>query len=271
MIVKYGYRRYEMTIGRAFSFKLQKLWFPWRRFLRAVKRCLLSLRSWAPVLAVFIPIAVLVLLILFRVGLISAGGAIVEFALIFLGSFMLLAIREIREKESVRHRRLVNQWNFCSDLHQRMGKDLAVIGEPFGASFTYWKALSGYKSLDEAMENARELTGVTEEEFSRLIGACDDLERALDSVRDEGRGIGFVDCALADDSTSLLFCAESAVHDFKDKLRGADYPISADVIGDINRYCLWIVGDLRTPWRYTLDITRGELLEKYVERNGAEM
>lgn len=58
-----------------------------------------------------------------------------------------------------------------------MGKDLAVIGEPFGASFTYWKALSGYKSLDEAMENARELTGVTEEEFSRLIGACDDLER----------------------------------------------------------------------------------------------
>lgn len=55
------------------------------------------------------------------------------------------------------------------------------------------------------MENARELTGVTEEEFSRLIGACDDLERALDSVRDEGRGIGFVDCALADDSTSLLF------------------------------------------------------------------
>lgn len=56
MIVKYGYRRYEMTIGRAFSFKLQKLWFPWRRFLRAVKRCLLSLRSWAPVLAVFIPI-----------------------------------------------------------------------------------------------------------------------------------------------------------------------------------------------------------------------
>lgn len=100
MIVKYGYRRYEMTIGRAFSFKLQKLWFPWRRFLRAVKRCLLSLRSWAPVLAVFIPIAVLVLLILFRVGLISAGGAIVEFALIFLGSFMLLAIREIRERKA---------------------------------------------------------------------------------------------------------------------------------------------------------------------------
>lgn len=271
MIVKYGHRRYEMTVGRAVSFKLQKLWFPWRRFLRAVKRCFLNLKGWAPVLAVFTPIAALVLLVLYRVGLISAGGAIVEFVLIFLGSFMLLAIREIREKEVARHKRLVNQWSFCSDLHMRMGKDLVAIGEPFGASFTCWDALSGFGSINAALENASDLMEVTEEESNRMLDACDDLERAIASVRDEGRGIGFVDCTLADDAPCLLFPAESEMHDFKGKLQRMDYPITVDELGSLSDCCLWIVGDLRKPWRYASDNARRELLEKYIERNGAEM
>ena len=148
---------------------------------------------------------------------------------------------------------------------------MAAVGEPFGASFASWNVLSGYEALHDAIKNACDLAEVSEERAHKMLIACDDLERAIVSVRDEGRGIGFVDCGLANDTTSLIFDAESEVSNFKSKLKRMEYTISVDAFRRLSEYCLWIVGDLRTPWRYTLDIARNELLEKYVERNGASM
>lgn len=271
MIVKYDWRRYEMALGRAVSFEVQKTWFLRRRFLRAVKRCFLSLRGWLPVLAVFVPVVLLSLLLLFRFNLISAEDVIVELVLVLLGSFALLTIREFREQEMNRHRKLLNQWEFCTDLRTRFENDLEILGAPIGASFSRWESLSGYESLNNALEGVAIPEAMSGDEVRRMEGACEDLGRAIELLREENREIGFVDCDFAQAGSYLISNAESELLRLKSGLLGSNLGMATQALVDLSRTCLWIVADLRKPWRYEIDIARNRLIERYVERYGVEL
>ncbi len=259
-----------MTFGKAICFQFQKLWFPSRRFLRAVKRCVMYLKDWLPVLAVFTPIAIGALFVLWKANLISHSSAIVELVLLFLGSFMLLAIREIREKEIKRHQSLLRQWEICSELRGRFGRDFEIIGSPFKAQFTKWESMANLNALNEALSTVRAPASITEKEINCIKDAIDDLKHSIQLIKDERRQIGFVDCFIASGDSYFLSNAESEALELLNNLSARNYEKAAQSLREMSSSCFWILKDFRTPWKYRMDIARRELMEKYLMQHGVE-
>lgn len=111
MQIKYNNSQYEMTLFDGIRFWAMAAWFPIRRLLRVGKRSVLYLRNWISTLIVFLPICLVAFHLLLRFGQFSRPEeANVELVIILLGSVGLLAIKEFRDSEVMRHQKLKQQW-----------------------------------------------------------------------------------------------------------------------------------------------------------------
>lgn len=262
MKIKYEGQTYVLTFWHAVSVKIQKKWFSYRRFLRAIKRCCLNLKSWIPIFLVFTPVALIMLFVLWVLKLIDFQTIVLELAFFFLGSFLLLAIKETIDSEKKRHKALRNQWEFCSELHGRFGQSLKIIGGYFGLQIDKWQSLYGYSEMTSQVENICVPTMLSEDDVNIICNEVTSIKEALALIRDEMRYMNFVDCILADSGSWLLSDTETEVNDFLRCVNKSEYEQANRIFKTLCFDCLRIVGDLRTPWRYEMDIAHKELIEK---------
>lgn len=264
MQIRFQGDEYTMTLFHALSFHLQMLWFPFRRLCRAVKRCIKVLKGWIPALVVFMPLVIAVVVLLWTMGLADVQTIIAELAFFFLGSFALLAIREMIESERIRHSRLRNQWAFCTDLHERFGHSLEIIGKEFGVNLDKWTALNSWQNLEEQLGPLQDLDNLTEEQTNLIKSELDLLRKGLVEIKEESRAVGFVDCSFAHGDFWLVTESESEVCNMLRRLRECDFQVKNE-FRSICFQCLYILGELRGPWRYEIDVAHTKLIYKTIE------
>lgn len=258
---------YEMSFVHAIGLELHRAWFPLRRLLRAGKRALHRLSSWASTLLLFIPICLLVLAGLTYSGVLNIGDAVTEFASILLGSFLLLAIKEIRDSESDRGGILRQQWALYSRWKNALTRSLLHVARCVGCEIKDWEILNSTDCLDKAIASIRFLRAQNGEwERGKMDEELFDISETIREMAEQARVIGFIDWNPSAasrwefDNLSYQINSISEAHlwgpDAKEQVRSLAYAL------------LCLLALVRRPWRYRNDIARRELIDRYVERYG---
>ena len=241
-------------------------WFGRRRFLRAAKRCIFSLKGWGVTLFVFAPIALLVMWVSILFSLINWEGALFEILSISLGSFLLLAIKEVRDAEKNRHERLIYQYKYYSNF--RSGITQATIEllrsleyEGFG-----WEAYNNYDSLQCNLNRLDSMRVFNNSNTAEVSSACDKISQLIQELRDTILRVAFVDFEASPNNSWRYEEANRLLVVIKAPDQTCD--ITATTITELIRNLFYITASLRRPWRYQIDIARGKLMQDYVERHG---
>lgn len=264
MRIRFEGDSYEMTMFRATLFHVQHAWFPIRRFLRAVKRAAKSLASWGSTLLLFIPIFVGVLSGLVWWQLIKLPEAISEFCLLLLGSFLLLAIKEVRDREIRRHSILKKQWSFYSEWYQELLVSLLRLARCMGID------IQGRHDFLDSGDNVDVVIGSAtsfEPDISDCLELLNRIYLIVSTIPSIAREFEFVDWDAFDGSGYLFQHIQSQMESFP-PLEDVDFEQKISWFRDFALSILHLLALVRRPWRYRNDVARRELLLRYVRKYG---
>ena len=256
-----------MTFSHGVGYKFRKAWFPWKRFLRALKRAVLSLKTWVSTLTLFIPLAGLILLILVYAGLFCAVEAVKEFVLILLGSFLLLAIKEIRDSEARRKQILKSQWSYYCRWKSELTQHLISIAKCMGYTIRNWQLLSSQTEVDNVF------SALTPNEMQNSCDAQEEYEHHICEIRNIANQIlqqaersEFIDW----DSARASYLVFDEICEQINTLK-ANWPErDTTQLKILSRELNEALALVRRPWRYRNDMAHKELLTRYVEQYGVK-
>lgn len=119
---RYRYGFNKLSFPDKLSFIWKSLWFPWRRFLRLLKRCTKQIGKW---LLFFIPFSIALALgtcLCLMTNVIEwreLGSVLLS---VIFGSFILLVMKDIWDVEAQRHKVLVEQFDIYSEYLSFVGQ-----------------------------------------------------------------------------------------------------------------------------------------------------
>ena len=264
MRVKYRGHSYELPFFRALGYHLREAWFPFRRLLRAIKRTVGFLGSWVSTLIVFVPICIGVFYILLCKEIICFNTAIVEFISIFLGSFLLLAIKEIRDSEARRRMVLRKQWEYYSSWCYELVDVLQDFFCHLGLTICSYAFLNSTDDWESAFQSSTRTVSSPEK-----IGI--DIEQINNInviIIDTARDVGFIDWDVEranEYAKEIKRLTEKLSKDLKSNcsiLQDADY---------LGKQVVALLGLVRRPWRYRNDMAHRELVERYLDQYGVRI
>lgn len=258
--VTYCMSSYELPLFRAFGFFCRKAWFPFRRLLRAIKRVFFSLIGWISTLVVFIPLCVAVFAFLIRCNFLVLNEAVIEFVSIILGSFVLLAIKELRDSEAKRREALRKQWDhYCRwrfDLTYALGNFFSHIGV----------RIEGYSFLDsmESWENACNSASACAPCPDECFGDLEQVMTVVYAIIDTAREVGFIDW----NAEAASNYAQNISNIMTDFVQGNQTDHAQFHIDALGSYAVALLAQVRRPWRYRNDMAHKALIEKYLDQHG---
>lgn len=264
MQVKYKGNSYELTLFHAFGFHLKRAWFPLRRFGRAVKRTIYSLGSWISTLAVFVPICIIVFWVLLNKKVIGLNASIIELVSIILGSFLLLAIKEIRDSEAHRRTVLRKQWEYYDSWRYEFVYALKDFLQHLGLKIADYSFLNSLEEWEASFHDSAGVVPSPEclEDDIKVITDC--IALVIKTARDEG----FVDwdVELANERAKRI---EQLANGLARDVRSGETVLDdADNLGKCATALLALV---RRPWRYRNDMAHMELIERHLDQYGARI
>ncbi len=264
MKIRFENNSYELPFFRAISFHFQRAWFPARRLLRAVKRAVKSLASWGSTLLLFVPIFVVVLSGLVWWQFIKVPEAISEFCLLLLGSFLLLAIKEVRDREIRRHAVLKKQWSFYSEWHQELLASLLRLAECMGINIQgRYNFLDSDDNVDVVIGSASAI----EPDVSRCSELLNRIRDIVSTIPSIARDFEFVDWDAFGGSRYLFQSIQSQIESLP-PLGEVDFEDKITWFRDLALSILHLLAIIRRPWRYRNDMAHRELLLRYVGMYG---
>lgn len=252
---------YELPLLLACGYYCRRAWFPLRRLMRAIKRALLSLRGWASTLLVFVPVCIVVFATLIHAGYLTLQNAVVEFVLITLGSFLLLAIKELRDSEAKRGEVLRKQWDYYCKWRYMLADALGDFYRHAGVIIKSYSFLDSLDSWNEAFC----AVSVCNPRMEQLDSDLRKVIEITDTITSTAREIGFIDWntemanSQAQDMSRTMIGIVNAGHLAVDSYEAKDLGRSAVVL----------LGIVRRPWRYRNDMAHHELVQKYLDQHGA--
>lgn len=265
MQVRYKNAKYEMTLSDGIKFQAIAFWFPLRRFLRALKRIARYLLSWISTLAVFLPICLVSFHLLMRFGQFERPeDANIELALILLGSVALLAIKEFRDSEVLRHQKLQQQWGSYTDCQYEFTGALHNLANIAGICFDdEYYVLSSI----EVYKNAQITCGTCSPSFDKqtIYDNLSQIMRAGDSLLEESIRIGFIDWDYSDVKN---FRYKVLCNDIDGIIRNSDTSLSRDDVFALGEQMVYFLATARHPWRYGNDIAHQKILKRFLEEHG---
>lgn len=272
MKVKVGFKRYEMAFGQGVKCEMLKLWFPKRRLLRALKRSIMRLGPWLVALCLFVPMAIPMLFLMWKTKMTDENNMVSELVFLFLGSVLLVILKELVDGERARHNLLLQQYALYSMFHAKCNEGLMEMAESLGMSVSMGgqRVFQSYQSVANFTSSIKYLQP-SEMDVRHIFSACESLKAALRDVRSALLGKAFVDCAFTDKVASTFSRAESELEHI---LRLADDHDPARIVCVLTplAWDLYYICDLmRTPWRYANDQARRQILQRYIEKNGIKI
>lgn len=244
-------------------------WFPLRRFLRRGKRCLKYLIYWLYLLVPFALVCAAVLTIAAIAGAISANEIPSIAISIVLGSFLLLVIKDIWDKETTRNRTLNEQLEVYNLYIYKVERGLSAITRLYGIPLPHEASspLSQEVSRDLFIEKIRSSKFQKNNlEKHVMIKQCVHLARAFAKLESEMEHFEFID--INDSNLGLNFqLSQEGIQALSDSsLTGNIETAPDDIIGIVNS-SFHIFACLRRPWRYPMDIRHKAALEKWLKGN----
>lgn len=264
MRIRFENNSYEMTTACAILFYVQNAWFPARRFLRAIKRAVKSLASWGSTLLLFIPIFVGVLSGLVWWRIIAVPEAISEFFLLLLGSFLLLAIKEVRDGEIRRHATLKKQWSFYSEWHQELLVSILRLAKSMGINI---QGRHDFLDSDDAINAAISCATATDPDAARCSEFLSNIYVTVSTIPTTARDIQFVDWDAFDGSRYLFQDIQSRIESFP-SLEKDSFETRVSWLRSLAVSILHLLALVRRPWRYRNDLARRKLILRYVQKHG---
>lgn len=182
-----------MTLFNGIKFRAVTLWFPLKRFARALKRMGLHTLSWVSTLVVFLPICLAVYYLLLRFHIfLRPEDAVIELVSILLGSVALLAIKEFHDSETIRRQKLQQQWGSYTNCQFKFAGALHDLASITGIIFDDTNyVLSSSKACDDAFTTCHATNPAFDKDAIRIN--LIEIIRAADSLLDDALRIGFID------------------------------------------------------------------------------
>lgn len=260
MKVTYRMNSYELPFLRAFGFFCRKTWFPIRRLARAIKRATVFLAGWISTLLVFIPICIIIFAVLIASDYLSVDGAIVELTSIILGSFLLLAIKELHDSEAKRREILRKQW----ELYVGWRYDLTQCLETFflhaGVDIKVFAFLDSMESWKSALRESNACVDCPHELSNDMMQIMEIVNTIIDSARE----VGFIDwnVEIASNQAQNM---RRAMNNIAQNCQSDSAQCQIEYLGNC---AVVLLGQVRRPWRYGNDMAHQTLIRKYLEQYG---
>lgn len=261
MRVKYRGYSYELPLFRALGYYLREAWFPFRRFLRAIKRTVGYLGSWASTLTVFVPICVAVFYVLLYKEIICFNNAVVELISIFLGSFLLLAIKEIRDTEARRRMVLRKQWEYYSSWCYEFVYILRDFFRHLGLKICSYTFLNSIDDWEAAFLSSTRTTSSPES----LSSEIERINYINTVIIDTARDVGFIDWDVERANECAKEIKRLAEKLSRNLQSNGSIPQDAYFLG---KQAVALLGLVRRPWRYRNDMAHRMLAERYLDLYG---
>lgn len=266
--IPYEYRDQMKKLGLwdRVVFRKKLLWFPIRRNLRRAKRCFIETKNW---LIFFIPFAIafalgiVICLACGAIELIELGSLILS---VIFGSFALLMMKDIWDKEKRRHEILAEQFEIYEQylgFIQRKYSELLDLGNvilSFHARYPFENEAFSNLFVQEATKQK-----VT---FSNMPQRNKVIEELIDEFV-QFRGVlsykHFIDFRSSNLFLNIHYTIEH-LNSIK-TLSQPTSPTYADNIVGILLSSYHIFACLRRPWRYPMDSHKRRQLEIWLENH----
>ena len=260
MKVAYRMSSYELPLFRAFGFFCLKAWFPIRRLARAIKRDVVFLAGWITTLLVFIPICIIVFAVLIFSGHLDFDGAIVELVSIILGSFLLLAIKELRDYEAKRRDILRKQWELYVIWRSELTYNLKTFFHHAGVEIKSFVFLESTESWKSAFRESNACDNCP----NKLPNDMMQVMTSVNSIINAAREVGFIDWSVE--------IASNQAHNMQTTLNNITQNSQSDSVQNqikcLGNYAVALLGQVRRPWRYGNDMAHRTFVEKYLNQYG---
>lgn len=263
MRIRYQFFQYEMTFFNGIKFHVMSFWFPFRRFLRAVKRSILYLRSWVSTLVIFIPICLIAFYFLLRFKQMELSEAHVELTLLLLGSVALLAIKELRDGEVSRHRRLQQQWGCYVDRRYELESAMRNLAEIAGGQLLKNKQ-HGFPSFVISYDAMQGGSFCGSSDKNKIIDNAGKIRTSADTLLADALRIGFIDWNYSYVKNSYY----RSLCDFLDKIIADP---SRENLSQLANGTSQLLEAAVRPWHYRNDVAHRELLERFVNTYGVKL
>lgn len=270
MKISFEHTAYEMTLSDGIRFRIIAAWFPFRRLLRTIKRAFLYLKTWISTLVLFLPICLIVYYLLLRFHIFErTGDAIVELVSILLGSVALLAIKEFRDSEVLRHWKLQQQWGSYTNCQYELTRALHNLATIAGIQFnSEYLVLSSSDTCRNAINSYSNISPSFDK--NALHANLLKIKSAINSLMDEALRIGFIDWDYADVKNYRYKCIFETIEKIEHRLDASltNILLSKNDVLSLAQQMMYFLAAARRPWRYRNDIARKKLLKRFLEEHG---
>lgn len=264
--MKIEYKRAECNLPIVCLLKYfwLRLWFYWRRLLRCLRRCASNMMYWMLLLVPFALVSFAVLVLLCHSSILSVEDAVSVAVSAFLGSYLLLVIKDLWDTEATRHRMLVEQYNlYYGSVHEAttlLRKLVAACGLRIdNDSFDPYLSENLHEEYSRQIDRSDIASSVASEVElcgRKLIEAFSRLEGSM-------RGRMLIDS----DGDALIDNFISTIDDIQDVVmaeRLSDFSKMREALKGIVLSSYHIFACLRRPWRYPMDLRRSRMLENWL-------
>lgn len=241
-------------------------WFPLRHFLRLGRRCFEYLQYW---IYLFVPFAIIcgAILIIAALTKIIGVNEIPSMAIsITLGSFLLLAIKDIWDKETTRRKTLKRQLEVYNSSMCIIEQELRAVVEAYGVTLPHEASSPFSSEASSEAFNSLMLSSklqVSDPGRETAIRQCINLARDFSELNSEIDRFDFIGTESGNLRINFQFAQEdilalsnSSAKDDIDSMRNS-------ITGIVNS-SFHIFACLRKPWRRTMDIKHNASLEKWL-------
>lgn len=240
--------------------------FPFRRFLRLGRRYFEYLQYW---IYLFVPFAIICGATLIIAALTKTIGVneIPSMAIsITLGSFLLLVIKDIWDKETTRRKTLKRQLEVYNSSMRIIEQELRAVVEVYGVTLPR-EAFSPFSSeaSSEAFNGLMLSSKLQASDLGRetTIRQCINLARDFSELNSEIDRFDFIGTGSGNLRINFQFAQEDIQTLSNSSAKDDIDSVRKSITGIVNS-SFHIFACLRKPWRYPMDIKHNVSLEKWL-------
>ena len=266
---RYRYKFTQLNFFDKLTFVRKSLWFPWRRFLRFLKRCARQVGKWfffCVPFSIALVLGVWLCLLANVIEWYELGSVLLS---VIFGSFVLLMMKDIWDKESQRHRVLAEQFEVYSEY----------------LSFVGWKYRELLDAGDVVLSQDAQYPFQDENHFNCFVNEIENQTIVFNDIQKRNRVVNelieeFIQLRGTLANKSFIDLNDSSLYiniyytiDDLEKLKQPYDLSSQECANDLKSVVLssyHIFACLRRPWRYPMDAKKREQLEMWLDDHASK-
>lgn len=260
---RYRYRYDQLGFFDKLVFIWKSLWFPWRRFLRLLRRCVRQIGKW---LLFFVPFSLALLLgvclclISGVINLDELGGILLS---VVFGSFVLLLMKDIWDKEAERRGVLVAQFSIYSEYYSFVEQKFLELLELGNAALSQdAKYPFGNEECSEQFKIEMDNQAIVFDDLQKRSKVVNELIEKFVELKGVLVNRSFID--LNDDSLYInIYYAIDDLNQIKNPIDSSNQNY-AEALTSVVLSAYHIFASLRRPWRYPMDTEKRIRLETWL-------